>query len=255
MPKRLEINPGDTFPNKHWEVIREVDKKGKHRHFLCLCLLCNREYEVALNSLRRKNGWYCCNSCAISKYHEIKADELIGQKFNRLLVLEKHSQDTHGRWRYLCQCDCLTISIVTGSQLTNGGIKSCGCLKIERSSELNSGENNRNWKGGISPKNKLDRTKLKQINRIIRERDNYTCQNCNQHKGWLNVHHIFDFATYEELRFEESNLITLCKRCHDNFHSIYPTSLTNTLFDLENWLVHEYKYRQTLLNYYEYYYC
>jgi hypothetical protein len=64
MCKKLEINPGDTFPNKHWKVIAEIEKRGIQRYFLCECLLCGREYEVRLNDLRNKNSCFCCRSCA-----------------------------------------------------------------------------------------------------------------------------------------------------------------------------------------------
>jgi hypothetical protein len=43
--KKLEINPGDTFPGKHWEVVKEIDKRGIQRYFLCKCLLCGNEYK------------------------------------------------------------------------------------------------------------------------------------------------------------------------------------------------------------------
>lgn len=49
------------------------------------------------------------------------------------------------------------------------------------------------------------------------QRDKFLCQmpDCDKSERYLNGHHIKKFADYPELRFEVSNGITLCKKCHD----------------------------------------
>lgn len=49
-------------------------------------------------------------------------------------------------------------------------------------------------------------------------RDNYTCQNCNLIGGFLEAHHIKSFKDFFDLRYEQSNGITLCKQCHKDVH-------------------------------------
>ena len=50
------------------------------------------------------------------------------------------------------------------------------------------------------------------------KRDNYTCQNCNTRGEKINAHHIIRFADEERLRYELSNGITLCIKCHKKAH-------------------------------------
>jgi len=55
---------------------------------------------------------------------------IIGQKFNRLLVLEFVEVKNHKSiWK--CKCDCGTIKNITGTDLKSGNTKSCGCYLNE----------------------------------------------------------------------------------------------------------------------------
>lgn len=70
MTKKLEINPGHIFPNKHWRVVAETDKRKYNtqtvRQFICECLVCNGIYVVQLSSLTNPNTCFSCKICAIS---------------------------------------------------------------------------------------------------------------------------------------------------------------------------------------------
>lgn len=56
--------------------------------------------------------------------------DLTGQKFNRLLVLEKIEKQGN-EWVWKCQCDCGNQCNVKGVNLRRERVKSCGCLKKE----------------------------------------------------------------------------------------------------------------------------
>ncbi len=57
----------------------------------------------------------------------MKFEDLSGQKFNHLTVLERYGTDWPTIWK--CQCDCGNITYVRSGNLKSGEVKSCGCLK------------------------------------------------------------------------------------------------------------------------------
>ena len=55
--------------------------------------------------------------------------DLTGQKFNKLKVEKRLENAIGGVPIWLCKCDCGNYTKVRGSNLKNGSVKSCGCLK------------------------------------------------------------------------------------------------------------------------------
>lgn len=253
-----KLIPANTVFN-NWCVIEEVEQRGKNRYFLCKCLNCELVSEVAISVLKRKHTKGCinCNKILEGNRNLIAKKNLVGNKYNRLTVLSFDSRDKRGNYKYLCRCDCGVEKVIYGKELVNGRTQSCGCLR----DELVSGENSHRWRGGITDEITLLHNLEAPIRKLSKQRDSFTCQKCGNKGGKLESHHIFDFQHYPELRGNIYNFITLCRSCHqpskkypNSFHSIYSAHGTNTLEDLETWLGHKYKYRQSLLNYYEYYY-
>lgn len=66
----------------------------------------------------------------------MKLVDLTGQRFGRLTVIERAESQTRSDGskisRWLCKCDCGNTKIVRQSNLVSGHIKSCGCLRIEK---------------------------------------------------------------------------------------------------------------------------
>ena len=83
------------------------------------------------------------------------------------------------------------------------------------------GNKNKAWKGGLSSKSKIIRNSYEYAywRKLCFEKDNFTCQKCEQHGGNLIVHHINNFSEFPELRFVVNNGVVFCKECHYNFHN------------------------------------
>lgn len=106
----------------------------------------------------------------------------------------------------------------------------------EKNRKANLGNKSHFWKGGLTNKNRLLRNmaKTKDWRKAVFERDNYTCQMCGSRNGngsnvKLSAHHIKDWATNPESRWDVENGQTLCWPCHrktDNFgHKVYTKGL------------------------------
>lgn len=58
----------------------------------------------------------------------MKALDLVGKRFNNLVVMERVANSPNGQTVWKCKCDCGNITIVRRGNLTSGAVKSCGCL-------------------------------------------------------------------------------------------------------------------------------
>lgn len=98
------------------------------------------------------------------------------------------------------------------------------------------GEKNPNWKGGITPQTLLERTSNKYLlwRDAVFRKDNFTCQKTGI-KGGFEAHHINNFSSFPELRFNVNNGITLSIEAHIEFHKLYGKT-NNTKEQLEAFL-------------------
>lgn len=78
--------------------------------------------------------------------------DVTGMKFNNLLVVQRVENSEKGKSRWRCLCDCGNYTIVTGSNLRNGSVKSCGCLlkkNIPRTHGLSKTRLYNEWSGMV----------------------------------------------------------------------------------------------------------
>jgi len=72
------------------------------------------------------------------------AIDLTDQRFGKLVVIRRVSNDHSNLSQWECQCDCGITKIIRSSSLKNGITKSCGCLRreVNRRNNITHGDSN-----------------------------------------------------------------------------------------------------------------
>ena len=90
---------------------------------------------------------------------------------------------------------------------------------------LCSGENNPNWNPSLTDEERQNGRNYPEYTEFIKKvlaRDNYTCQCCGDtNSSEMEVHHLYGYYGYPEYRTDQTQAITLCKKCHGTFHVWY----------------------------------
>lgn len=153
----------------------------------------------------------CYNKESISKRCLIN---LVGRRFGKLEVKELLPEPKKNR-KYKCLCDCGNYKIVSTGHLRNGHTKSCGCYRKSLRP---------NYNPNLTEQDRIDRRLVPEYigwSKQILNRDNYTCQICKVVGGKLAAHHLDGWHWCEKRRFDLTNGITLCNKCHRDFHKKY----------------------------------
>ena len=112
-------------------VIEETDKrKNKSIIWKCKCE-CGNIVEFSTKELR-SDGLIQCLQCGHNRNPKTNLSEnIVGNKYNHLTVLEKTDKRQAGKILYKCECDCVHKNIVytNRTDLISGHTKSCGCIK------------------------------------------------------------------------------------------------------------------------------
>lgn len=209
-----------------WIVICRVKLENeRNSHWLCHCD-CG-SFKI-VNSTTLKNGQ--SKSCGC-RHKEITKNNLQSLKFGKLTVLEDTGTTKNRNIIWKCRCDCGNTHYVKGGDLTSGYTLSCGCHKNKLASERR-GNKHPNYID-LPEEDRLKRKRnytlgYKTWKTKVHKRDNNQCIVCKSNKK-LRAHHIYNWVDYPELRILVSNGITLCIKCHNNFHRIYGKRFNNPI--------------------------
>ena len=104
-------------------VVGQTNEKDYNGYFLWECKCdCGNIIKTRMSSLRNGNTKSC--GC-------IRSENLVGQRFGRLTVLEKTDKRKNRYIIWKCKCDCGNITYVDTGNLKKGKTRSCGCIKRE----------------------------------------------------------------------------------------------------------------------------
>lgn len=94
----------------------------------------------------------------------VRATDIIGKRFGRLLAVTVVGKDKHGRTLVSCECLCGNIVEVCCSPLAAGRTRSCGCLQKEAA--VNMGRSSRTHGMSRSPEYEAWKSMLKRCTNL-----------------------------------------------------------------------------------------
>jgi hypothetical protein len=173
------------------------------------CTTCGKEIEkyIHKSKLERNKHFFCCRECYVKWWA------------NNVAKGEKNFNWKGGNiYRNCLQCGSKFSTKRNNIAKGYGNFCSSVCYG-KYNAHKHMGENNVNWKGGISSEyDKIKSTdEYKQWRMRIYNRDRFSCKLCGvrgNRKNAIDAHHIYKFSEYPELRFDINNGITLCRKCH-----------------------------------------
>jgi hypothetical protein len=179
------------------------------------CLVCEHEWEATSQNVFKGTG---CPKCA-NKAHtkEELTQRLVDGGFNPLEEVVKADEKI--------KCECLVCG---HQQLTSPvlmlkkvGYGCSGCATPKGADHYAydqniSNETREEWK------QKHHDHRVTKWSKQVKELADYTCDCCGVRGGvTLHSHHLESWNSNEELRFELTNGVCLCKDCHWDFHRTY----------------------------------
>lgn len=118
-----------TVLGRDWDYVKENNLKSKISYWKCKCSCGNITTIRKDRLISKENNIISCLNCRKKKKNLI--NNLVGQKFSHLTVLELTEKRIRGYAVYKCLCDCGNITEAVSHDLINEHKKSCGCSKGE----------------------------------------------------------------------------------------------------------------------------
>jgi len=152
------------------------------------CRKCGRAFTVHKCHVERGQAKYCSRACARSVSTRKKLSPMVecqtcGKRFNKFKSDIRKNRGT----KHFCTTACWY--------------------------SYNQRDNHYLWTGG---ENERMNPEAASWRKKVMDRDKWHCRVCYGGRQ-LEAHHIHPFGTHRELRWEVSNGITLCHRCHVQF--------------------------------------
>lgn len=191
----------------------EYEYKDTRTQMNYQCVCGSNRYKIRLHDFLRGVRCKRCANTESRSFDEIQA--LFKERGHTLLETENMGS----RYPHAYQCKCGNTSSITISNLLRG----VSCMECYLKS--NRGENHPNYNPKLTLQERQKNRKYYEYQiwrRSVYERDKYTCQSCGDKTGGnLEAHHLDGHDWCKDKRTDVNNGITLCNKCHMDFHKMY----------------------------------
>lgn len=190
-----------------------------------VCPLCGEERATYYYDILNV-GHTFCKGCA-------KIEDLRGEKFGKLTVVDIDKKSIKGPIRWFCSCECGGSTNHLSGNLRSGKSISCGChiaqdrrdrqrKRKQKKEKRNSIPGYRSWK------------------KLIKKRAGWRCECCGTFLEGkkLVAHHLDSYDKFPGRALDLDNGAALCRACHYDFHCNYMGGwkITCTADDYHAWL-------------------
>jgi hypothetical protein len=181
-----------------------------------------------------------CKGCSSKrKYTEDNMRKLMDDV--GCVYISQNGLDVTSNIKFICRCGRISEKTIKYFNYT----RRCNECSHESFIDKVSGENSYLWNSNLT-------NEEREINRDFPEyekwrvkvfkRDNYACQCCGKVGYGLNAHHKDGYHWCNERRTDETNGVTLCEECHEDFHKKYGYK-NNTEKQFNEWLEESKQYQ------------
>lgn len=205
------------------------------------CHYCGKEHRIRKANFNYDGNNFCTRKCKDEwQKNGLKGEENPFYKMShtpetRMKVSETkksmnltgenaHNYNTHIVKCSQCEKDTFKIGyLIKRSKHHFCSVECSGKWK----SENQIGENNPLWNPELTDEDRIVRRHIPGYFDFVTgvmKKDNYTCNMCGFYSKWgngLNAHHLNSYDWDKENRTNIDNGITLCKKCHTDFHKSY----------------------------------
>lgn len=212
--KRIKDLTNLKFDNN--TIVLEFVKYNKEVYWKLNCGICKEDYIDTSKRISHPTYIKTCIKCNDKKWTLVYP----GMEFGIGCKIIRQVENKKQRWLYLCICG--KEYEISQSHILYSKVQCCwNCAHIKRGLKI-TGKNHPGYRHDLTDE---DRKQLRLRNdynwrQNVLKRDKFTCQVSDTNND-LEVHHIYNYVEYPELRHNINNGITLHKDVHKLFHKKY----------------------------------